>query len=132
MGELTTAEMVAGIPTYLLARIAYEESHFREDIIRGQNASPVGALGMMQLRPRFFKSVCKPTPFTDADVKAQIYEAADFLESLYVALRDWTLAVAGYNAGLGNVEHYGGIPPFPETEKYVAEITADVPLKESA
>lgn len=32
------------------------------------------------------------------------------------------LTLAGYNAGEQAVEHYGGIPPYPETQAYVANI----------
>lgn len=35
-----------------------------------------------------------------------------------------SLTLAAYNAGIGAVEQYGGIPPFPETEHYVAAILA--------
>ena len=126
---LRVAEKVYGIPYNLLARIAYQESRFREDVIRGTYPSEAGALGLMQLMPQWFKTVRRPTPFTDDDVGDQIEEAARFLTSLYQSTHDWTLAVAAYNSGLGAVRKYSGIPPYPETQEYVAQITADVPLQ---
>jgi len=125
--HLANAELAYGLPTDLLARVAYQESHFREDIIRGTLQSTAGALGIMQLLPKYFTSVRVPTPFTDVDVIQQIDEAAAFLEHLYDVTKDWRLAVAAYNAGLGNVRKYDGIPPFAETQNYVTQILADVP-----
>lgn len=125
-------EVQYSLPTDLLARVAYQESRFREDIIRGTTASPAGALGMFQLMPQYFQSVNVPRPYTDADVQAQANEAAGQLAKLYQSTQDWTLALAAYNAGLGNVEKYGGIPPYPETQNYVAEISADVPALASS
>ena len=124
---LGAAETSYGLPADLLSRMAYQESHFREEIIRGTMASPAGALGILQLMPRFFQTVTVPTPFTDDDVSAQIDEAAAQVHSLYQQFGAWDLALAAYNAGAGNVKKYGGIPPFTETQNYVAQITADVP-----
>ena len=124
---IAAAEQQHGIPTDLLARMAYEESHFREDIIRGTRASPAGALGILQLMPAYFMSVNVPVPFSDSDVAAQITDAAEDMQRLYARFNDWKLAVAAYNAGEGNVHKYGGVPPFSETQKYVADILADVP-----
>ena len=124
---LAQAEQNYALPVDLLARIAYQESHFREEIIRGTKVSPAGALGIMQLEPAYFPSVRAMVPFTDDDIAAQIQAAGQEVERLYGVFSDWSLAIAAYNAGQGNVRKYAGIPPFPETEKYVSDIVADVP-----
>jgi soluble lytic murein transglycosylase-like protein len=121
MQSLHAAEIKHGIPTNLLARIAFQESHFRSDIISGRVRSKVGAIGMMQLMPQFF-------PGAGVSVIADIDTAADLLASLYRRFQDWQTAVAAYNDGGGNVDKVlKGERQMPlETRNYVAQVFADV------
>lgn len=124
---LNAAEAQFGIPPDLLARIAYQESHFRTDIITGATASPAGALGLMQLMPAYFGSVRVPRPFTPNDTAAQILEAAQLLANNYASLNDWGQAVAAYNAGLTTVKTgRASAANQAATASYVAQILADV------
>lgn len=127
---INQAEDAAGIPTNLLARMAYQESHFRQDVIDGTTPSSAGALGILQLMPQYFSTVQVPTPFTAGDTSGQISQAAQQLASLYTTFQDWTLAVAAYNAGAGTIQAYlaGGTLP-AETQAYVADVIADVPVQ---
>jgi soluble lytic murein transglycosylase-like protein len=127
---LNGAESQFGIPPDLLARIAYQESHFRDDIISGAKVSSAGALGLMQLEPQYFSTVRVVRPFSASDTAAQIQQAAQELQRLNGVYNDWGLAVAAYNDGEGNVDKYlAGTHPLPaETIDYVSEILADVPL----
>lgn len=126
--QLNAAESQFGIPQNLLARIAYEESHFRNDIITGVTASSAGALGIMQLEPVFFASVRVPRPFQPADTLAQIQEAAQDLVTNYNALGNWPQAVAAYNAGLSTIQTGNASAANKAANaKYVADILADVP-----
>lgn len=124
---LNSVEAQLGLPADLLARVAYQESSFRQGVIDGTTPSPAGALGMMQMMPAYFTSVRVPVPFTATDTQNQIVQAGQQLLSLFNEFADWQLALAAYNAGAGNVQKYAGIPPFPETQNYVSAITADVP-----
>jgi soluble lytic murein transglycosylase-like protein len=138
---IAAAEQANGLPTDLLARQAYAESAYAQDVIDGTRPSPAGALGILQLEPQYFDTVQRPIPFSDQDTVDQINQAAGQMASLYQQLsplaastgaNPWALALAGYDAGAGAVKRYGGIPPFSETQKYVASILADVPVALSA
>jgi soluble lytic murein transglycosylase-like protein len=125
---LNAAEVQFGIPTDLLARIAYQESHFRDDIISGETSSSAGALGLMQLEPQYFASVRVPTPFSADDTVAQIQDAAQDLVTNYNALKSWPQAVAAYNAGLSTIQKGNASAANKQgTAQYVAQIIADIP-----
>jgi soluble lytic murein transglycosylase-like protein len=127
---INTTEQQLGIPTNLLARMAYEESRFRPDVIDGTTPSSAGALGILQLMPQYFNTVTVPRPFSQADTVNQISQAGAQLVFLFNQFGDWTLAVAGYNAGAGTVSQFlAGSRSLPaETQNYVSQILADVPV----
>lgn len=58
-----------------------------------------------------------------ADVDLNIKLGIEYLRKQYHKFgKDYSLALAAYNAGPGNVIKYGKIPPFPETINYVNAI----------
>src|SRR5690349_4315930 len=112
----SVVEKQFGIPTNLLARIGYQESRWRDDIVSGKLRSKAGATGIMQMEPQFFPDVDLTNP------EASIEAAGKYLANLHRQFKDWKLAVAAYNAGPGNVRKYAGIPPFHETMDYVTQV----------
>jgi hypothetical protein len=138
---LAAAELAYGLPQGLLARMAFQESSFDQDVIDGTRPSSAGALGILQMLPKYFLTVRRPIPFSDSDTQDQIQEAAQQMAKLYGQLEPlasatgqnlWALALAGYNAGAEAVENAGGIPPYPQTQNYVSKILADVPAAAAA
>lgn len=131
MPVINAAENQYGIPHNLLARMAYQESHFRQEYIDGSKPSRAGALGILQLMPRYFPSVRVARPFTDQDTAYQIDAAARELVRLYSHYQDWGLALAGYNWGQGNLDDYldgNGVPVPKETATYISQVLSDVPV----
>lgn len=129
---LAAAEQRYGLPAGLLSRQAAKESSFDPAVIYGARASSAGALGILQLEPAYFDSVRVPVPFTDADVAAQIDQAAAYDASLYHRFGTWALALEAYNWGptaLAEWEAAGADPALlpAETADYSEAILADVP-----
>lgn len=116
------AESKYRIPHNLLARLIYQESRYRDDIIEGRTLSSAGAMGIAQIVPRYHPTAKPLDPFHSIDYAAQ------YLSRLYRMFNDWDLALASYNWGEGNVSrnrHNRSRWP-QETQNYVREISADV------
>ncbi len=133
--DLNAAELRYGLPIDLLARMAFQECSWRPGVIDGTIVSSAGALGILQLMPRFFTTVRVPVPFAPADTLAQIAQSGEFLAALHHTFNDWQISLCAYNWGQGDVEHAYAmdadqyeLKDMPiETQNYVRKICADVP-----
>jgi hypothetical protein len=110
--SIIAAAQKAGIDPNLALAVAQTESSMNPSAI-----SSAGAIGLFQLMPSSFPGGNINDPLTNIDL------GVNYLSSLLDQYGgDVTLALAAYNAGSGNVAKYGGVPPFAETQNYVAKI----------
>lgn len=101
----------------LIRAVMQAESAFHPLVV-----SRAGAEGLMQLMPELADEMGVSDSF---DPRENIRGGTRYLKRLLDYYDgDLSLALAGYNAGPGNVARYGGIPPFAETRKYVKTIRA--------
>ena len=98
----------------LLAAQLYAESGFNPFAV-----SSAGAQGIAQFMPGTARSYGLGNPF---DAAASINAQAHLMRDLLRRFASVPLALAAYNAGAGAVARCGCIPPYPETQGYVARI----------
>jgi soluble lytic murein transglycosylase-like protein len=102
-----------GVPEDLFLRLVQQESGWNPGAL-----SPKGAIGLAQLMP----DTAAYLGVDATDPRQNLEGGARYLREQYNTFGTWPLALAAYNAGPGAVQQYGGIPPFDETENYVAVI----------
>lgn len=104
-----------GVSTTILKSIAKAESNFNPSAV-----SSAGAVGIMQLMPATAASLGVSNSY---DARENILGGAKYISQLLSRYQgNISLALAAYNAGCGNVDKYGGIPPFTETQNYVKKV----------
>ncbi|MBE0443047.1 MULTISPECIES: lytic transglycosylase domain-containing protein [unclassified Psychrobacter] len=104
-----------GVDPALMKAMMHTESAFNPNA-----RSPVGAQGLMQLMPATARRFKVNNPWNPAE---NIEGSAKYIAWLMRRFDNRIeYAVAGYNAGEGNVDKYGGIPPFKETQNYVKKV----------
>lgn len=114
-GLIADAESRHGIPAGLLSAVINVGERSGPKAV-----SPKGAMGLAQLMPATARSVGVSDPMDPAQ---SIEGGAKYLsQQLSAHGGDPRLAVAAYNAGPGAVAKHKGVPPFRETQDYVARV----------
>ena len=103
------------LPPELVAAVVEAESDFRPRLISHKNAQ-----GLMQIIPSTGRFLGAGDLFNPAE---NIAAGTKYLRYLHKRFKgDERMVLAAYNAGEGNVERFGGIPPFRETINYLQRV----------
>lgn len=109
----------------LINSVIHAESNFNPRAV-----SRKGAQGLMQLMPQTATQLGVPNAF---DPQANVDGGTRYLRWLLDRYHyDLAKALAAYNAGPERVERYRGVPPYYETQAYVARIIRDFNRKKLA
>jgi soluble lytic murein transglycosylase-like protein len=112
---INQASEAHAVDANLIKAVIAAESSGRPDAV-----SPRNARGLMQLIDSTARAMGVRNVW---DPRENILGGTRYLRELLDRFAgDVRKAVAGYNAGPGAVARHGGIPPYPETQKYVEDV----------
>lgn len=104
-----------GLSPSLIKAVIKVESDYNPNAV-----SKSGAMGLMQIMPENARNLELQHPFNPGE---NIMAGVRYLKHLMNRFDGkLILALAAYNAGPGNVERFETIPPFQETEDFVARV----------
>src|ERR1700741_492108 len=113
--HIAAAATLDGVNSQLVRAVIQVESDFGS-----LPRSSKGAQGLMQLMPDTARQLGVSNAF---DPRQNIFAGVRYLRVLLDMFGgDVSLATAAYNAGATAVQRYNGVPPFKETQGYVAKI----------
>ena len=107
-----------GVPYSFVQKVIQTESGGDFNAIGPKTKTGDRAYGPMQL----MSATAKDLGVNRMEWKDNIRGGIKYLGQLTQQFQDPTLVAAAYNAGPGNVQKYGGVPPFKETQNYVEKV----------
>ncbi|UCF84132.1 MAG: lytic transglycosylase domain-containing protein [Desulfobacteraceae bacterium] len=114
-GIISQASRRFGVDVSLVKAVIKAESDFDHRAV-----SQKGAQGLMQLMPETSDAMAVGNPF---DPEENIFGGTRYLSILLKRFKnDTRLALAAYNSGPERVETHNGVPPIPETERFVKKV----------
>lgn len=112
---VTRASKRYGLSPSLIKAVIKVESDYNPKAV-----SKTGAMGLMQIMPENARHMNLHNPYNPSD---NIMAGTRYLKRLLNRFEGkLILALAAYNAGPGKVDRFESIPPYQETETYVARV----------
>jgi soluble lytic murein transglycosylase-like protein len=117
---ISTVAAAHHVDARLVHAVIEQESNYQ-----ARARSKKGARGLMQLMPATARQYGVRNSY---DPKANLEAGVRHLKDLMSRL-DLPMALAAYNAGEATIRRFGGLPPFPETQRYVRTILRRVGVR---